>query len=285
MDALARANAKNPAVKRLLQARCGCLAAGTALRARLCSASACHGRASDCGRRRRRGAGIQGAERGAEPRLCVRAAGGAWRGAGRARVAVARMLTGTPRRPRCARAAPPRRRRTTSSSGTSCCAARATRSSRRVRRGGGATPRTGGALSSRRALLTRRRVARAASSTAASCCRPSSPSNRPPSPFYRYARRCERAARFCRSAALTRCRLRGVQPNGRFEVNTKICLSISTHHPEHWQPSWSLRTALTALVAFFPTKGDGAIGALDYPPQARRAGGLSAHVCAWGADA
>jgi ubiquitin-conjugating enzyme E2 J1 len=52
-------------------------------------------------------------------------------------------------------------------------------------------------------------------------------------------------------------------------VNTKICLSISTHHPEHWQPSWSLRTALTALAAFFPTKGDGAIGALDYTPQAR----------------
>lgn len=30
-----------------------------------------------------------------------------------------------------------------------------------------------------------------------------------------------------------------LQPNGRFETNTKICLSISQHHPEHWQPSWS----------------------------------------------
>lgn len=29
------------------------------------------------------------------------------------------------------------------------------------------------------------------------------------------------------------------QPNGRFETQTKICLSISNHHPEHWQPSWS----------------------------------------------
>jgi hypothetical protein len=29
------------------------------------------------------------------------------------------------------------------------------------------------------------------------------------------------------------------QPNGRFETQTKICLSISQHHPEHWQPSWS----------------------------------------------
>ncbi|KAL3622691.1 Ubiquitin-conjugating enzyme E2 32 [Castilleja foliolosa] len=29
-------------------------------------------------------------------------------------------------------------------------------------------------------------------------------------------------------------------PNGRFETQTKICLSISNHHPEHWQPSWSV---------------------------------------------
>ena len=27
--------------------------------------------------------------------------------------------------------------------------------------------------------------------------------------------------------------------NGRFECFTKICLSISKHHPESWQPSWS----------------------------------------------
>lgn len=31
------------------------------------------------------------------------------------------------------------------------------------------------------------------------------------------------------------------QPNGRFEVGKKICLSISGHHPETWQPSWSSR--------------------------------------------
>ncbi len=64
---------------------------------------------------------------------------------------------------------------------------------------------------------------------------------------------------------------RHIQPNGRFEVNTKICLSISTHHPEHWQPSWSIRTALVALAAFFPTKTDGAIGALSYSAEERRA--------------
>ncbi len=51
-------------------------------------------------------------------------------------------------------------------------------------------------------------------------------------------------------------------PSGRFETNTKICLSISSHHPEHWQPSWSVRTALTALISFLPTPGNGALGSL-----------------------
>ncbi|CAH2983493.1 unnamed protein product [Chilo suppressalis] len=59
-------------------------------------------------------------------------------------------------------------------------------------------------------------------------------------------------------------------PNGRFEVNKKICLSISGHHPETWQPSWSIRTALLALIAFMPTPSEGTIGSLDYSPAERK---------------
>ncbi|XP_063985356.1 ubiquitin-conjugating enzyme E2 J1-like [Diachasmimorpha longicaudata] len=59
-------------------------------------------------------------------------------------------------------------------------------------------------------------------------------------------------------------------PNGRFEVNKKICLSISGHHPETWQPSWSIRTALLALIAFMPTPGNDTIGALDYTVEERQ---------------
>ncbi|XP_012271256.1 ubiquitin-conjugating enzyme E2 J1-like [Orussus abietinus] len=59
-------------------------------------------------------------------------------------------------------------------------------------------------------------------------------------------------------------------PNGRFEVNKKICLSISGHHPETWQPSWSIRTALLALIAFMPTPGNGTIGSLDYNTEERQ---------------
>jgi len=58
-------------------------------------------------------------------------------------------------------------------------------------------------------------------------------------------------------------------PNGRFEVGKKICLSISGHHPESWQPSWSIRTALLAIIGFMPTPGQGTIGSLDYPKSER----------------
>lgn len=42
-----------------------------------------------------------------------------------------------------------------------------------------------------------------------------------------------------------------LQPNGRFETQTKICLSISQHHPEHWQPSWSGMYLMVGLCLKF----------------------------------
>lgn len=71
--------------------------------------------------------------------------------------------------------------------------------------------------------------------------------------------------------------IRLVTPNGRFELNKKICLSISNYHPEHWQPSWDIRTIITALIAFMPSEGGGAIGSLDYPPEDRRKLAISSH--------
>lgn len=59
-------------------------------------------------------------------------------------------------------------------------------------------------------------------------------------------------------------------PSGRFETKTKICLSISSYHPESWQPSWSVQSALVALIAFMQTPGQGAIGSLDCSPETRR---------------
>ncbi len=59
-------------------------------------------------------------------------------------------------------------------------------------------------------------------------------------------------------------------PNGRFETNTKICLSFSAYHPELWQPAWGIRLILEALIAFLPTPTDGAIGAIDYSSTERK---------------
>ncbi|KAL3131774.1 hypothetical protein ABBQ38_007491 [Trebouxia sp. C0009 RCD-2024] len=61
-----------------------------------------------------------------------------------------------------------------------------------------------------------------------------------------------------------------ISASGRFETGVKICLSMSSHHPEHWQPSWSVRVALVALIAFLPTSGQGAIGSLDFSKEEKR---------------
>lgn len=40
-------------------------------------------------------------------------------------------------------------------------------------------------------------------------------------------------------------------PNGRFQVNRKICMSISNHHPESWNPAWNVQTIIIGLISFF----------------------------------
>lgn len=39
-------------------------------------------------------------------------------------------------------------------------------------------------------------------------------------------------------------------PNGRFQVNSKICLNITGYHKEAWTPAWSLRTMVQAICAY-----------------------------------
>lgn len=37
------------------------------------------------------------------------------------------------------------------------------------------------------------------------------------------------------------------QENGRFEVNKKICLTITSYHKEEWSPSWTSTSNLYSL--------------------------------------
>jgi len=61
-------------------------------------------------------------------------------------------------------------------------------------------------------------------------------------------------------------------PSGRFEVNTKICISFTNYHEELWQPAWGVRTAIVGLQGFFPLKGTAAVGvgSLEAPASERR---------------
>ncbi|GIJ98061.1 hypothetical protein Aspvir_000170 [Aspergillus viridinutans] len=63
---------------------------------------------------------------------------------------------------------------------------------------------------------------------------------------------------------------RFLTPSGRFEVNREICLSISGHHEETWQPAWGIRTALLALRSFMDADAKGQVGGLDVDVSVRR---------------
>lgn len=63
---------------------------------------------------------------------------------------------------------------------------------------------------------------------------------------------------------------RFLTPTGRFEVNREICLSISGHHEESWQPAWGVRTALLAIRSFMDADAKGQVGGLDVSEEARR---------------
>jgi len=61
-------------------------------------------------------------------------------------------------------------------------------------------------------------------------------------------------------------------PNGRFELNTKICISFTNYHEELWQPAWGVRTAILGLQGFFPLKGQAAVGvgSIECPASERK---------------
>jgi len=41
-----------------------------------------------------------------------------------------------------------------------------------------------------------------------------------------------------------------ITPSGRFQTNTRLCLSMSDFHPETWNPMWTVSSILTGLLSF-----------------------------------
>jgi ubiquitin-protein ligase len=42
-------------------------------------------------------------------------------------------------------------------------------------------------------------------------------------------------------------------PSGRFQTDTRLCLTMSDFHPSSWNPSWSVATILNGLLSFMVT--------------------------------
>ena len=59
-------------------------------------------------------------------------------------------------------------------------------------------------------------------------------------------------ATYVKSSTTTCTSVCDLQPNGRFELHQKICLSASSYHPELWQPSWSSKPCTLTWFLFVP---------------------------------
>ncbi|KAF9349416.1 Ubiquitin-conjugating enzyme E2 6 [Mortierella sp. AD094] len=60
--------------------------------------------------------------------------------------------------------------------------------------------------------------------------------------------------------------IRMITPNGRFQTDTRLCLSMSDFHPGTWNPSWSVATILNGLLSFMSQEESttGSISASHY---------------------
>ncbi|OWB74252.1 hypothetical protein B5S31_g4038 [[Candida] boidinii] len=63
--------------------------------------------------------------------------------------------------------------------------------------------------------------------------------------------------------------IRMVTPNGRFQVNTRLCLSMSDYHPDTWNPSWSVSTILIGLLSFM-TGDESTTGSISTSDEIKR---------------
>ncbi|GME77988.1 unnamed protein product [Ambrosiozyma monospora] len=64
-------------------------------------------------------------------------------------------------------------------------------------------------------------------------------------------------------------RIKMVTPSGRFEVNTRLCLSMSDFHEESWNPSWSVATIVNGLLSFM-TGNDRTTGSIETSDETKR---------------
>ena len=66
-------------------------------------------------------------------------------------------------------------------------------------------------------------------------------------------------------------------PNGRFNTNTRLCLSMSDFHPETWVPAWSVASILNGVLSFM-LESTPTVGSVETSLTERRRLALSSHA-------
>ncbi|CEF69599.1 Ubiquitin-conjugating enzyme E2 J1 [Strongyloides ratti] len=61
-----------------------------------------------------------------------------------------------------------------------------------------------------------------------------------------------------------------ISESGRFQTNTKICMSNTSFHPDQWSPSWGIRTAILGLISLFYEESQGAVGSISANKNVRK---------------
>jgi len=59
-------------------------------------------------------------------------------------------------------------------------------------------------------------------------------------------------------------------PNGRFEIEKKICLTISSYHSGEWSAIWSIRTILGAFLSIMTSDYDSGISHIKQSKEERK---------------
>ena len=76
--------------------------------------------------------------------------------------------------------------------------------------------------------------------------------------------------------------VRMITPNGRMKLNSALCLSVSSFHPESWSPGWTMRSVIMGLVSFISDETNPhTLGAIVETDETRRRLARESH--AWNA--
>ena len=66
-------------------------------------------------------------------------------------------------------------------------------------------------------------------------------------------------------------------PNGRFNTNTRLCLSMSDFHPETWVPAWSVASILNGVLSFM-LESTPTVGSVEASVAERRRLAVASHA-------